>query len=672
MLFNLCLLVPLAVLPQDAAAQDGPRVEPLLSMTTGGCESFFVDDKDQRLLAALQLVDERLLELPREIPDFDAPPGALELVMRLFGGPLSLTIGLSSEPIEGMPMPFAGELRLVQASPGAAGELVADVAAFLADMGAPVEEPAAGEAWVMPAPVPLWMGEAGADAYLRLGLEGGVPATDQSHLLPRGARPSFMGSMDYGSFIDFLVDASGSDPEVEQMVELLARLGLEELEYEWAMGSDEERSHLVFNMPGWAQAAAEAGLISEAELEPRIVATIPEDATWAWAFAMDLGAVAETYRSMGSVLSGDPDMDLFALVEESTGLDVERDLIAPFGGLGAVYASDTTGGGGLLSTVAVIELADREAFLGTWGRMEEAAGDFGRDEAQGYLRFSHYRESGYDFSILSFPGLPVPFELCMSTTAQYAVIGVTPQATQGALEQIEVAQRSLLDNVDFQQQLAPDMSGVVSVSWVNTPRLMQDGYGTVALLCSALANGVRSPHGTEREPGVLLPPFHSLRADAKGIVTVGRRVGDDFRSETRADRSQLVNAAGLVGYVYSSPVVALVGVGMMATLVVPQVMGRLQQAEATQEEAFEFEEMGEETPEAAQVQVDILAIYEALEHYAINNGGVYPESLEELVTPDENGASYMAREHLVDPWGDEYLYWPPERDGELPTVELAD
>ena len=42
------------------------------------------------------------------------------------------------------------------------------------------------------------------------------------------------------------------------------------------------------------------------------------------------------------------------------------------------------------------------------------------------------------------------------------------------------------------------------------------------------------------------------------------------------------------------------------------------------------------------------ALYVALDEYAVNNGGHYPDSLEVLVTPDENGATYLGRLGVLD------------------------
>ena len=98
-------------------------------------------------------------------------------------------------------------------------------------------------------------------------------------------------------------------------------------------------------------------------------------------------------------------------------------------------------------------------------------------------------------------------------------------------------------------------------------------------------------------------------------------------------------------------VVGLVTLGLLATLVVPNVLQKY--SLATKEKA----------------KVDIAAIEYALKEYAIRNGGKYPESLEALVTPDVNGQTFLDAAHLPrDPWGREYIYEPPGPGQPQPIV----
>jgi len=96
------------------------------------------------------------------------------------------------------------------------------------------------------------------------------------------------------------------------------------------------------------------------------------------------------------------------------------------------------------------------------------------------------------------------------------------------------------------------------------------------------------------------------------------------------------------GFSLAELMVVIVILGLLATLVVPKVVASLGRA---------FQ---------GKVKSDITTITNSLNEYAINNGTRYPESLDELVTPDENGFTFLnARSVPLDPWGNEYQYEPP-------------
>jgi general secretion pathway protein G len=97
--------------------------------------------------------------------------------------------------------------------------------------------------------------------------------------------------------------------------------------------------------------------------------------------------------------------------------------------------------------------------------------------------------------------------------------------------------------------------------------------------------------------------------------------------------------------------VVIVIIGLLATLVVPNVMGKLFRANQVKAKA------------------DITVIVAALKESAINNGGTFPDSLEPLVALDKNGVSYIDNAHVpVDPWRRPYLYDPPGPGRSQPRV----
>jgi general secretion pathway protein G len=108
------------------------------------------------------------------------------------------------------------------------------------------------------------------------------------------------------------------------------------------------------------------------------------------------------------------------------------------------------------------------------------------------------------------------------------------------------------------------------------------------------------------------------------------------------DVTQRSRSTRRAGFSLAEMMVVIVILGLLATLVVPNVLERLNFAIVEKAKA------------------EIVTMENALKEYAIRNGGRYPETLEPLVTPDENGETFLDKRTLpVDPWGNEYLYDPP-------------
>jgi general secretion pathway protein G len=105
------------------------------------------------------------------------------------------------------------------------------------------------------------------------------------------------------------------------------------------------------------------------------------------------------------------------------------------------------------------------------------------------------------------------------------------------------------------------------------------------------------------------------------------------------------------GFTLAEMMVVIVIIGLLATLVVPNVLRRFFQAATTK------------------ARTDITGIESAMTEFAINNGMKYPDSLEILVTPDENGHTYLNTTKLPkDPWGNEYQYDPPQSGQPKPRI----
>lgn len=100
---------------------------------------------------------------------------------------------------------------------------------------------------------------------------------------------------------------------------------------------------------------------------------------------------------------------------------------------------------------------------------------------------------------------------------------------------------------------------------------------------------------------------------------------------------------GRSGFSLAEMMVVIVIIGLLATLVVPNVMEKFR------------------TAGVEKAKTDITALVNALNEYAIRNAGKYPDSLEALVTPDQGGYRYLQAQKVPkDPWKQEYQYEPPQ------------
>jgi general secretion pathway protein G len=65
--------------------------------------------------------------------------------------------------------------------------------------------------------------------------------------------------------------------------------------------------------------------------------------------------------------------------------------------------------------------------------------------------------------------------------------------------------------------------------------------------------------------------------------------------------------------------------------------------------------------QTARVRTDLTFIEAAIENFRLENGGKFPESIDELVQPDPNtNEAYLKGGRVpTDPWDNEYQYEPP-------------
>lgn len=109
------------------------------------------------------------------------------------------------------------------------------------------------------------------------------------------------------------------------------------------------------------------------------------------------------------------------------------------------------------------------------------------------------------------------------------------------------------------------------------------------------------------------------------------------------------------GFSLAELMVVIVILGLIATIVVPELFGRFTRAQKEK------------------AKIDITALCGAIDTYGLENNGRYPESLEILVTPDQNGRTYLKGRTTVplDPWKNPYTYEPPSSGRDYRVISLG-
>lgn len=541
------------------APQDAQGDQDLLLFYCAGADALFVDEKDRGLLEALRLVDDRLVELPRELGGDPIPPDVLPLVARMLEGPMRLRAGIGTEEIAGLPFPFFAQLTLPSADNAGAREISGRIARLMEMGGMPPGDADPNGLTAMPLPVPAWYGARGDDFVMALGKTVDTAPHFGALGLPDGVKPSMAFRMDYGGIMETVMDVaemSGEDPsEIQQIVDMM---GLDGLDIRWAMGSDDRRAYSVATMQGYAATMRDMGTLPEAPLSQRAIGAVPMDAVWAYLATSNLqGTVDMVLAMLEEPLRQEGMDDPIEALAQFTGIHLENDIIRHMGSSFGAYTSDSTGGGGLLSLVIFFDLKDAESLGETADRIEEMLNGIAQAEAEGYVRTSSWESEGSEFTSLTFPGLPIPFEPTISFTDGFMFVGLTPQATLAAVAQARSGGTNVTHNKRFQYQMAGSTDDLFALSFVETARLLRDGYGVTSLMCSALANATRSPHDPSRSAGMILPPYRELSNGAIASVMTARLSGDDLVQETRSDRSLLVNMTALVGAITSGPLAPL-------------------------------------------------------------------------------------------------------------------
>lgn len=542
-----------AIVPtEDRAA--GQRT--LLSFECAGTDAMLVDAKDAALKQAMALLPMRLAELGRELPD--VPPSVAVLAPRiadLLGHPMRFAVVYDGDNPSGGAFGYGAILSLEMPDEQAASAMHGEVSAMLLAAGDRVRPKASTrfkgmtEFSVQVAIVSYGPRQSGGKWRYEViagtmndpdapfsGLEGGAVmrvAFDAGGLAP---------------LVEMLPALGGMNPEgPQQLAALIQQSGIvgdDPLRFEsvWQHTGEESIGRTTMRGALVAGPWAARGALAASDLR-----AIPADAWVAAMGLIDFGwirAMVEQAAGMGA-----PVGEAIGEFQARTGVDPLGDVIEALGGVAALYLSDSTGGGSLASGVAMVTFKDRARFVGAFERLRAMANTLADaiPVGPGYVRLASWRYDGIDLVSLRFNGLPVPVELSLAMTDRWLIAGAMPQSVVAAVRQAGgKGDGGLASNTAFAGAM-PKGREVTSVLFVDTQHALRTGYPITAMLGSAVSNAMRSPTDASRGPAMVVPPFAELRKGARAMVKYSYWDGDMLVTESRGDRSMLVNAAASIG-----------------------------------------------------------------------------------------------------------------------------
>jgi prepilin-type processing-associated H-X9-DG protein len=609
-----------------------------LKFFSSGLEGLLVDKKDQELLKALRLIDERMAELPLETGQ-PVPVAPIQFIWQLFTGPMTLRAGIQDGERARNEPPFYAMLDFYTDTDKRAEGLLQKFTGMINSFGRMPIQPAPNVPSMKMVDLqgtPLYFGVTkNGKPALSLGLNNAPQAPFEfgKSNLPQGVEPALKFELDareLQGLFEMMKEEAQNDEELAPALmqfEMMGLVGPNATTITSELGYATDRAHAATRFARYRQLMDQSGLLSEQRLTANDLRRVPADTTYARLSKFNIAGIGESLRRFAEQAGNDPEQDIMGMVEMHTGINPQRDLLDHLGETAGMYMSDSTGGGGLLSLAAFVEVKNAEGLQQTMNKLASMANQLGTQHAKGYVRVSERTVNEVPMTVLSFPGLPVPLELSWTIADGYLYGALTPGSLLAALQQGKAGAKSLADNPRFQEMGGGKIDNAIQVTFVDTPRMIRDGYGVLNLAMSAISNGVRSPSDAQRGVGVILPSLNDLSNGAKAAVSVVSMEGDDMVARMQLDRSLLVNLAGGFGIIGGSSG-TIATTALMTGLLLPALT--------------KARESAKEAKSAAQLR----GISMAMMTYAAENDDRMPASMEDLLQ-----AGYLTDDMLQSPVG---------------------
>ncbi|MEM8757057.1 MAG: hypothetical protein AAGF47_04660 [Planctomycetota bacterium] len=511
--------------------------------------------KDRAMHAALLRLGERLELLPRELratePDADqirafwaVATGGVGFQFHLDDG--EPVVGLTSVPNDSGRGEIDTLMRFLADSAGRDARVGEDGSITIDTPGGPARISTAQA------------GEGTAVTFL-LGRDEPAGVGLPMDVLPGGARPIVAGEFGLGTLLEFAAEnIENEDPAAYELLDELGFLDATDSRISFVVGNSGDVLHVNARYED-AEEMFER-FVGDAVLSPESLEAVPSDATFVSATLSNLDWLIPLIELAGDEM----DRDFFEFLRDGFGIDLRAGVLENLGPTWIVYQADSTGGGGMMSTVLVLDIRDEQAFQDAQAAAVVHANQFGASLGRGYARTLDWSAGGYPARTLVTPGLPVPFEISWAVAEGRLVVAASRVGLVAAIGYLGDGP-SVLDNERFRSAVMDRWDRedrVTGVSFRDTARFASRGYGLASLAASAVANAVRKPFDDFWDPGIVMPSYARFAADIIPTGSIATWDGDDIEFSLTGDASVLVQLAsaseayGAMGSAYTPAVLA--------------------------------------------------------------------------------------------------------------------
>ncbi len=554
----------------------------VLVMEHTSLDKLFADPKDKAFGDALALVPDRIRELPREARGQMPPEIAPTLIMALtnLARPGRIAICYNGDNPAGGGFGYGVVASVLAADQADTDNIHAQIMTLLAhNPGGPRPMPSKRFPGMSDIQTPVALLSFGprkaADGWRYEIIFGTVDDPDAvSKSLPKapdGLDPVLSLQFDTAGLnpaMDLMKAFAAQNPQAGEGLNKLQAHGIggdKTVKVDFVAGRTKSEIQSITTMHG-AKALADTWGLSTRPLTKADFAAIPADASDVILHHGKDGAVLD----VNAIVAENAEVGHFLeQFQQATGVNLQADIVEALGTTSAVYLSESTGGGGIGSAVGMISVRDRTKLWSAIGKLSAMA-NMQADRipiGPGYVRLVATKDGDNDLMSLRFPGLPVPLEITFALTRDWLIFAPTPQAALAASRQASgKGDNGLTGNKVFAAAYPSDKNAT-SVTFSDTARNLSCGYTFLTLIGSAIANGVRSPTDPKREPGLVVPLYNDLKRDIHPSIGFTFWRGDDLVTESHADHSLLVAAAGAGGAIGK----------LLPLIVIPAVLGASQQ-----------------------------------------------------------------------------------------------